>query len=62
MTPEEAEQFFMEGKTELLGSFISRRGKPFKARLVLKANGRHGFEFEPRKPRAPRGKRKISRT
>ncbi|MGB0591481.1 MAG: DNA topoisomerase [Myxococcota bacterium] len=55
MTPQEAEQFFMEGKTDLLGSFISRRGKPFRARLILKANGRHGFEFEPRKPRAPRG-------
>ena len=45
----------LEGKTELLGGFISRRGKPFRARLILKANGRHGFEFEPRKPRAPRG-------
>ena len=55
MSAAEAEQFFMEGKTDLLGGFISRRGKPFRARLILKANGRHGFEFEPRKPRAPKG-------
>ena len=55
MSPAEAEQFFLEGKTDLLGGFISRRGKPFRARLILKPNGRHGFEFEPRKPRAPRG-------
>jgi len=54
ITPQEAEQYFMEGKTELLSAFISRRGKPFRARLILKANGRHGFEFEPRKPRVPK--------
>ena len=58
ITPEEAEQYFMEGKTELLAGFISRRGKPFRARLILKANGRHGFEFEPRKPRSPRTAKK----
>jgi len=55
ITPEEAEQYFMEGKTDLLANFISKRGKPFRARLYLKANGRHGFEFEPRKPRPPKG-------
>ena len=31
--------------------FTSRFGRPFSATLVLKENGRHGFEFPPRKPR-----------
>ena len=37
------------GKTELLTDFTSRFGRPFSATLVLKDNGRHGFEFPPRK-------------
>jgi DNA topoisomerase III len=38
------------GKTDLLPKFISRKGRPFKAFLVLK-EGDVGFEFEPRTPR-----------
>jgi DNA topoisomerase-3 len=43
--------------TEWIEDFTSRKGRPFTARLVLQANGRHGFEFKPRerKPGAPGG-------
>jgi DNA topoisomerase-3 len=46
---DEAEFYLREGKTELLTDFTSRFGRPFSATLVLKENGRHGFEFPPRK-------------
>ena len=41
-------------KTDLLDKFISKRGRPFKAYLVLK-EGAVGFEFEPRPPRTKKG-------
>jgi DNA topoisomerase-3 len=57
ITREEAEIYVREGHTELLTEFISRYGRPFSATLHLKANGRHGFEFPPRAPKAgARGK------
>ena len=40
------------GKTDLLPRFISKKGRPFKAYLVKNPEGRVGFEFEPRKPKA----------
>jgi DNA topoisomerase III len=49
MTRDEALVYLREGKTELLTDFTSRFGRPFSATLVLKENGRHGFEFPPRK-------------
>jgi DNA topoisomerase-3 len=52
ITREEAEVYLANGKTDLLEEFTSRFGRPFSANLVLKKNGRHGFEFPPRKPRA----------
>ena len=52
ITAAEAIQFFETGSTDFLEQFISKRGRPFKAKLFLKGNGRHGFEFEPRKPKA----------
>jgi DNA topoisomerase III len=51
ITRDEALHYLREGKTELLTDFTSRFGRPFSATLVLKENGRHGFEFPPRKPR-----------
>ena len=51
ITRDEALKYLAEGKTELLTDFTSRFGRPFSATLVLKENGRHGFEFPPRKPR-----------
>ncbi|MEO7559892.1 MAG: topoisomerase C-terminal repeat-containing protein, partial [Nitrosospira sp.] len=36
------------GKTDLLPKFISKKGRPFSAYLVTGADGKVGFEFEPR--------------
>lgn len=41
------------GKTDLLPRFISKKGRPFSAFLKLE-KGKVGFEFEPRKPSAPK--------
>src|SRR5262249_26769986 len=43
------------GKTDLLEKFISKRGRPFKAFLILDKGGQVGFEFEPRKKAAKDG-------
>lgn len=51
MKPEEAVLFFGEGVTPEFDDFISRYGRPFKAKLKLKDNGKHGFEFAPRAPK-----------
>jgi len=51
ITRDEALHYLREGRTELLTDFTSRFGRPFSATLVLKENGRHGFEFPPRKAR-----------
>jgi DNA topoisomerase-3 len=48
ITREEAERYVAQGRTELLTDFTSRYGRPFSATLVLRKNGRHGFEFPPR--------------
>jgi DNA topoisomerase-3 len=40
-----------QGRTDLLPKFISKKGRPFKAFLVVE-NGKVGFEFEKREPRA----------
>lgn len=56
MKPEEAKKFFDEGRTEEFDDFTSRYGRPFKAKLVLKDNGKHGFEFAPRAAKAKSAK------
>ena len=46
LTPEIARQLLEEGKTrDVLSGFRSRAGKPFRARLVLKEDGKVEFEF-----------------
>ena len=54
---EQMQKLLATGKTDLLEKFISKKGRPFKAFLVVK-DGRVGFEFEPReaKPRKASGK------
>jgi DNA topoisomerase-3 len=47
------------GKTDLLQRFISKKGRPFKAFLVLKDGGVK-FEFEPRAARPKKGGAKGS--
>jgi DNA topoisomerase III len=37
-----------QGRTDLLDKFISKKGRPFKAFLVLGPEKKVGFEFEPR--------------
>ena len=54
ITREEMQPYLATGRTELLENFTSRFGKPFKAILVLKDTGKHGFEFPPREPSAGR--------
>ena len=49
------------GHTDWIEDFISRKGRPFTARLVRKPNGRHTFEFKPREPRAPGAAKKTKR-
>jgi DNA topoisomerase-3 len=56
LKPDEAKQFFDEGRTPEFDDFISRYGRPFKAKLVLKDNGKHGFEFAPRAAKAKTAK------
>ena len=48
ITREEATGYVAEGHTDVLDDFISRRGRPFRATLYLKKNGKHGFKFPPR--------------
>ena len=38
----------LHGKTDLLQKFISKKGRPFSAYLVIGKDGKVGFEFEPR--------------
>ncbi len=52
ITREEADVYLQNRRTDLLTDFTSRMGRPFSATLVLRDNGRHGFEFPPRAPRA----------
>lgn len=48
ITREEAVAYLRNGRSDLLTDFTSRYGRPFSATLVLRKNGRHGFEFPPR--------------
>jgi DNA topoisomerase-3 len=55
------EKLLATGRTDLLEKFISKKGRPFKAFLVVK-DGNVAFEFEPResKPRKRGGKAATS--
>ena len=54
--PQQIQKLLGTGKTDLLDKFISKKGRPFKAYLVLK-DGKVGFEFEPREKKGgPRSK------
>ena len=51
---EQVNKLLTTGKTDLLERFISRKGRPFKAFLVLTDKKDVGFEFEKREPKAKR--------
>ena len=58
ISKEEAKDIFTDGKSKLLDDFISRKGRPFKAFLVLDKN-RVKFEFPPREATADAKKFKV---
>src|SRR5881396_2800860 len=49
---EQVNKLLTTGKTDLIDRFISRKGRPFKAFLVLTDKKDVGFEFEKRDPKA----------
>jgi DNA topoisomerase-3 len=51
---EQMKKLLVTGKTDLLERFISRKGRPFKAFLVLTDEKDVGFEFEKRESKAKR--------
>ncbi len=59
---EDVERLMKNGKTDLIEGFISRKGRPFSAYLVLGDDGKVGFEFEPRKRKAPAKKTTKSKS
>ncbi|MGF1655889.1 MAG: DNA topoisomerase III [Verrucomicrobiales bacterium] len=56
---EQAMKIVNEGRTDLLPQFISKKGRPFKAYLVL-TEGAIKFEFEERKPKDEKGASKST--
>ena len=48
----QVEKLLATRKTDLLDKFISKKGRPFKAYLVIDGSGKVGFEFEPRERKA----------
>ena len=59
ISKEEAKDIFTDGKSKLLDDFISRKGRPFKAFLVLD-NNRVKFEFPPREASSDAKKFKVT--
>ncbi len=47
--PEQIVKLLQTGKTDLLNKFISKKGRPFSAYLVVTPEGKIGFEFEQKK-------------
>ena len=52
--PEQMKKLISTGRTDLLPRFISRKGRPFKAFLVVTDKKDVGFEFERREPKTKR--------
>ena len=50
---EQVSKLLANGKTDLLPRFISKKGKPFSAFLVLGNKGKVEFEFEKREKKPP---------
>ena len=55
---EQGRKLFMEGKTDLMPGFISKKGRPFAAHLKLnRETGKLEFEFAPRKSKKKKAKK-----
>ncbi|MDH5553446.1 MAG: topoisomerase C-terminal repeat-containing protein, partial [Nitrosomonas sp.] len=48
---EQIVKLLQTGRTDLLTKFISKKGRPFSAYLVIGDGGKIGFEFEQKKPK-----------
>jgi DNA topoisomerase III len=46
------EKLLASGRTDLLTGFVSKKNRKFKAFLVKQPDGKIGFEFQPRAPKA----------
>jgi DNA topoisomerase-3 len=53
MEPAQVKKMLATGRTDLLEKFISKKGRPFKAFLVVGKAGKIDWEFEPRKAKKP---------
>ncbi len=64
ITPEQAKKFFAEGSTDLIEKFISKKGRPFKAKLVCMTKGTRllKWEFPPREAREPAAKKAAKKS
>ena len=53
---EQGIKMFVEGKTDLMPGFISKKGRKFSAHLTVdRKTGKLGFEFAPRKAKKKKG-------
>jgi DNA topoisomerase-3 len=59
ITPENAREFFQDGKTSLIVNMISKRGRPFSAFLACKPGDKRlmSWEFPPREPKPKAAKK-----
>jgi DNA topoisomerase-3 len=57
ITRAEAIAYLAAKETDFFNDFISRYGRPFTAKLKMKEDGRHSFEFQPRPEGAGKGRR-----
>ena len=57
---EQVQKLMTTGKTDLLPRFISKRGRPFSAHLKLE-NGKIGFEFAEKTPRAKKPRKTAAK-
>lgn len=55
------EKLLATGRTDLLTNFVSRKGRKFKAFLVKQSDGKIGFEFMARAPKAKAPEEKATR-
>ena len=52
---EQMKKLLSTGKTDMLDKFVSKRGFPFTAALILENSGKVGFEFAPREEKSQEG-------
>ena len=59
---EQAMKLFVDGKTDVIEGFISKKGRPFSAFLLLdKTTGKLGWEFPPRPAKKKAAKKKSAK-